>query len=252
MPTFHLGFFAIVFLCCACNNSKPNTPVEKVKANVDSFTKPLVAKPKQYAPIKIPDSIQRWVVDDYPISENMFGKQRINGIIIEKHSGLTTTYDKVWFKNNALNQTIVFELYTDDFRMVTFHFYSNEPPTELLERMELHAANGEFATEQQKRKDFGGFIKQASPINAKYFISNKGFKLGDTKQKALRIYGKPTKSTLNKGIEKLEWAFIGDIMYDGSILRKGQRMAFNSFGHQATLYFKNGKIIGLILHNDIP
>jgi hypothetical protein len=252
MPSFHLGFFAIVFLCCACNNSKPNTPIEKVNVNIDTVIKPLAQKPKQHSPIKIPDSIQRWVVDDYPISENMFGKQGHNGIITEKYSGQTIAHDQVWFKNNALKQIIIFELYTDDHRMVTFHFYSNEPPTELLERMELHAANGEFATEQQKRKDFGGFVKQANAINANYFTSNKEFKLGDTKQKALRIYGKPTKITLHKGIEKLEWAFIGDIMYDGSILRKGQRMAFNSFGHQATLYFKNGKLIGLILHNDIP
>ena len=252
MPSFHLGFFAIVFLCCACNNSKPNTPIDKVNANIDSFTKPLSANPKYPEPIPIPESIQRWVVDDYPISDAMFATQRIDNNQIEKHSGQTSAYDQVWFKNNALKQIIIFELYTDDHRMVTFHFYSNEPPTELLQRMELHAANGEFATEQQKRKDFGGFIKQASPINAKYFISNKGFKLGDTKQKALRIYGKPTKITRQNGIEKLEWAFIGDIMYGGSILRKGQRMAFNSFGHQATLYFKNGKLIGLILHNDIP
>ena len=236
----------------SCNNNKPNKSIEKVNVNIDTVIKPLAQKPQKHAPIKIPDSIQRWVVDDYPISENMFGKQGHNGIITEKYSGQTIAYDQVWFKNNALKQIIIFELYTDDYRMVTFHFYSNDPPAELLKRMELHAANGEYATEQQKRKDFGGFVKQASAINANYFTSNKGFKLGDNKQKALRIYGKPNKITKHQGIEKLEWTFIGDILYDGSILHEEQRMAFNSFGHQAALYFKNDKLIGLILHNDIP
>lgn len=53
-------------------------------------------------------------------------------------------------------------------------------------------------------------------------------------------------------VEKLEWEFIGDESYDRKSDLKGKTLAKDSFGHQIIMYFKKDKLIGLILHNDIP
>ena len=118
--------------------------------------------------------------------------------------------------------------------------------------MELHIDGGKLASEEQKLKDFNGFLKQTTKISSTYFITEKGFRLGDTKQKAIDVYGKPDKQTLIAGVEKLEWEFVGDVFYDGKTDLKGKPLAKDSFGHQIVMYFKNGKLIGQILHNDIP
>lgn len=118
--------------------------------------------------------------------------------------------------------------------------------------MELHIDSGEVASEKQKRQDFDGFLKQTTKISSAYFTSDKGFKLGDTKQKAIDIYGTPDKQSMNVGIEKLEWEFFGDTFYNGKTDLKGKPLAKDSFGHQIVMYFKNRKLIGQILHNDIP
>ncbi len=106
--------------------------------------------------------------------------------------------------------------------------------------------------EKQKLKDFNGFLKQTTKINSSNFITDKGFRLGDTRQKAIDFYGKPDKQTSNVGVEKLEWEFVGDTVYDGKTDLKGKPLAEESFGHQIVMYYKDGKLIGQILHNDIP
>jgi hypothetical protein len=170
----------------------------------------------------------------------------------KKQSGQTFSYDRVWFSNDTLKQILVFELYTDYHRMVTYHFYTNDIPIDLISRMELHIDGGDPASEKQKLNDFGGFLKQTTKINSSYFITDKGFRLGDTKQKAIETYGNPDKQTITDGIEKLEWDFIGNELYDGKTDLKGKPLADNSFGHQILMYFRNGKLTGQILFNDIP
>ena len=118
--------------------------------------------------------------------------------------------------------------------------------------MELHTNNGDGATQEQKLKDFSGFLNTTTKINSSYFVSNKGFALGDSKQKAIGVYGNPDKQALIDGVEKLEWSFVGAISYDGKIDFKGKPLAENSFGHQVIMYFKSDKLVGLVLHNDIP
>ncbi len=76
--------------------------------------------------------------------------------------------------------------------------------------------------------------------------------MGTKKQKAIDVYGKPDKESMNADFEKLEWEFIGDIFYDGKTDLKGKPLAKESFGHQIIMYFKNGKLVGQILLNAIP
>ena len=202
--------------------------------------------------ISIPDTIKKFVVDDYPVTDEMLADKTSSNSSYKKQSGQTFSYDKAWFSNNTLKQTLVFELYTDYHRLVTYHFLDNDIPTDLINRMELHIDGGELASDKQKLKDFSGFLKQTTKINSSYFITDKGFRLGDTKQKAVETYGYPDKQTITDGIEKLEWLYIGDTSYDGKTDLKGKPLADKSFGHQILMYFRNGKLIGQILHNDIP
>ena len=175
-----------------------------------------------------------------------------NSSSYKKISGKTQSLDKAWFTNDTLKQTLIFEMYTDGHRLVTYHFLNNEIPTELIDKIELHTSEGELATKQQKTNDFKGFLLQSIKIGSKYFTTDKGLKLGDTKQKILKIYGQPNKRTSINEIEKFEWTFVGDILYDGKEDLKGKPLAKDNYGHQAYLFFKNGKLIRQILHNDIP
>ncbi|MDZ7615201.1 MAG: hypothetical protein U5K51_17010 [Flavobacteriaceae bacterium] len=76
-------------------------------------------------------------------------------------------------------------------------------------------------------------------------------KLNDTQTKAIDNSGKPDKQSISNKIEKFEWEFVGDTFYDGKTNLKGKPLAKDSFGHQIVMYFKNGKLIGQVLHNDI-
>jgi hypothetical protein len=252
MTTLQTLTIAISFGLLSCNNNRTETTVKNENVKVDSSTIDSTLKPQQQTTIVISDTIKRFVVDDYPVPNYMLADKTSNNSSYKKQSGQTYSYDKAWFSNDTLKQTLVFELYTDYHRMVTYHFYSNDIPTDLINRMELHIDGGELASEKQKLKDFSGFLKQTTIINSTNFITDKGFRLGDTKQKAIDNYGKPDKQSMSNGIEKIEWEFIGDTFYDGKTDLKSKPLAKDSFGHQVIMYLKNGKLIGQILHNDIP
>lgn len=193
------------------------------------------------------DSIKTFKVDDYPITNEQLranSDKKINDTIV--------VYDQAWFTNDTLKQTIVFQLYTDYHRYATYHFYNNNIPTELIAALELHYENGNIAKEEDKRKNIKGLISQSVQIPQTSFKSNKGFKLGDRKEKALIIYGKPDAITAHNGIETYEWVFPGNILYDGESDLKGKPLAANSFGHTVTMFFLNKQLIAMVLFNDIP
>lgn len=253
MRTLQTLTYAISLVFLSCSNNRTDTVIRNENVRIDSSSIDSVFKPStQQTTFAISDTVKRFLVDDYPVTNSMLADKTSNNSSYKKQSGQSYSYDKAWFSNDTLKQILVFELYTDYHRMVTYHFNSNDILTDLIKSMELHTDGGELASEKQKLKDFGGFLKQSTKINSKYFITDKGFKLGDTKQKAINNYGNPDKSSISNGIEKLEWDFVGDELYDGKIDLKGKPLAKDSFGHQITMYFKNGKLIGQILYNDIP
>jgi hypothetical protein len=195
-----------------------------------------------------PGRTAKIIPDDYPVSNNMFV-----GNYEERNSGEITSFDKAWFTNDTLKQTLVFELYTDYFRCEIFHFYNNDIPDDLIKIMELNVANGtgDTATELQKKKYFKEFLSSSKKINKSYFITNKGLKLGDHKNKAVLIYGKPDKSFISKGIEKYEWNFEGDEPEIANKTTTTKPLA-EGFGYRVRMFFKNDKLIAMILNNYIP
>lgn len=192
-----------------------------------------------------------FIVDDYPVMDRMMGSD-VKGDERAIKSGPILSQDKVWFTNDSLQQTLVFELYTDGFRNVTFHFLNNDIPPGLIKRMELNTPEGDTATNLQKMKYFRGFLSHSRKIRPRYFVSNKGFRLGDGKEKAIRVYGRPDKQSVLNGIATLEWDFVGDADYDGKMKLKGKPLAEDNYGHTILMYFRDNRLIGLILHNDIP
>ena len=233
---------------CSCTNNETEDSKNNTKIPV-SDTNQVEKSVTQ----NVPDTIKRLVVDDYPVTNEMFAQQRVdNSSTFRKVSGLTQSLDKVWFGNDTLKQALVFELYTDYHRLATFSFYTNSFPPDLIKQIELHTQDGEVVSEKQKQKDFQGFLNQTVRINSTYFISDKGFKLGDNKQKAIKLYGTPDEQTLNNGFEKLAWIFTGDNLYDGKENLKGKALAQDSYGHHITMFFKGNKLVGQILYNDIP
>jgi len=194
---------------------------------------------------------RKFIPDDFPVTNRMFGSD-LKGDGREIKSGPVRSIDKVWFSNDTLRQTLVYELYTDYTRMDIFLFSNDNIPKGLIERMELHTAEGYLAGENEKISYFKGFIRKAKKIRLKYFTSNKGFTLGSKKGEIVSAYGRPDKVSVSGGIQTLEWEFPGDILYDGKSDLHKERLAADSFGHQATMFFKDEKLIGLVLHNDIP
>jgi len=198
--------------------------------------------------------IKKFIVDDFPVTDKMFAREmKIKdsdaGI---RNSGMVESSDKAWFTNDSLHQTLVFDLYTDYMRMGIFLFDNNNIPRELITIMELNTSDGSLASDKQKEKSLKGFIRQARRVRSKYFSSDKGIKLGIEKAAVIKAYGRPDRTSRTAALETLDWDFIGDEDLSEKGTPKGQRVAADSFGHQITAFFQNGKLIGLILHNDIP
>jgi len=192
-------------------------------------------------------------VDGYPVTDKMirdnYGKDNNR-----KNVGDVFSLEKVWFGNKAIGQTLIFELYTDGHRFITWHFYNNDIPAALAETIEMHLESGELAENKQVAAALPKFTKIAVSIPENYFETLKGLGLGDTKEKALAIYNsKPDNITNTNGVEKYEWSFVGDIsISEGYSKADGKPVARDSFGHNVTLFFREEKLIGIILLNDIP
>ena len=253
MTTLRILTIFLTFSLLSCNHNRTKTTIENIGAANKSEIKESSPKQASKDTVSFTDTIKRFFVDDYPVTYEMMAEQKVdNSSSYTKTSGMTNSSDKAWFSNEALKQTLIFELYTDGHRLVTYHFFDDNIPTELFDRIELNTSDGELANSKQKLQDFKGFLNQTVRIKSMYFKTYKGLVLGDNKQKVLNIYGSPDKVIEKNGIEKLEWAFVGDLLYDGKEDLKGKPLAKDNYGHQAYLFFKNGKLIGQILYNDIP
>ncbi|MBW8687970.1 hypothetical protein [Chitinophaga rhizophila] len=251
MSSIFPAILSVVFL--ACNHRTPDTQAKTTDRRVVSTSSiDTTLQPKAPDAVFVTDTIKRYIVDDYAVTNEMFAASRDDSATYKKQSGDIFSFDKVWFTNNTLKQTIVFELYTDYHRMVTYHFYNDDTPAGLVSQIALHQHNGQSATAEQKLRAFSGFLDQAKEIDAHYFTTNNGFKLGDTRRKAIKLLGNPDKTVTTEDIEKLEWEFVGEDFYDRKSDLHGKPLAKDSFGHHISMYFRKGLLVGIILFNDIP
>ena len=163
-PKVTILILAVVFY--SCNNVR----TEKVEVKADT----LVSLEEVQIPgtlIKTPtyfDSIKRFVVDDYPVPDELLNCTDSSSVCEIKYKELVSV-DKIWFTNDSLKQTLVFETYTDHHRLAIFHFYNSNVPAELIKKMELHTPDRETASESQKLEHFKGFVSSGRKIISSYF-----------------------------------------------------------------------------------
>lgn len=170
MTALQILTISISFGLLSCNNHKVETTVKSENTNAGTASIDPALKPEPQIKVTISDTIRRFVVDDLSVTDEMLADKISNNSSYKKQSGRTFSYDKTWFSNDTLKQTLVFELYTYH-RMVTYHFYNNDIPADLINSMELHIDGGALAPEEQKLKDFSGFLTQTTKnkINVFYY-----------------------------------------------------------------------------------
>jgi hypothetical protein len=159
------------------------------------------------------------------------------------------SYDKSWLSNDSLGETLVFDVYTDYYTLNSFHFLNEEMPPALLEKMELHLKSGEIATTEQKNISIGGLISKATKINSSFFVTQKGLKLGDAKQKITAMYGNPDRTSVSKGIEACEWTSSNSTRKSSSL---EDNMASGDLGSRTTMFFKFDQLIAIVFQYEAP
>ena len=196
--------------------------------------------------LTINDTIKRFVVDDYPVTKEMFSLQKKL-----LHSGTVYDVQGIWFSNDTLKQTIVFVLDSEQNRN-EIYIFNNDNAFNSIRMMYLENDSGSsLATDRQIYENYKGFLTQTTIIKSKYFISNKGVKLGSNKQEVIAIYGEPTTTLIEGEYEQLVWSYVGDKSYHNEIY-KGQKIdivAKNSYGHRAVFIFKNDILESVYLEN---
>ena len=270
MTTAHASLILILIGLISCNSSDKNSTQQTNGDTIQNVTSDTFKESHNDTILNISsetfkdllpttkatrstEGIPSFIVDDFPVTNKMLS---------EAHAIMTKEIidsEGAWFSNDTLNQTLVFVTYTDYHRLITYHFLNSDIPKGIIERMQLNDrlkdgsfGLGDIASYKQKQNNFKGFIAQAKKISETYFTSKKGFKLGDSKEKALDVYGNPDSILIKNGVEKYEWDFIGDAFYCDTMDLKGKPLARNNYGHQIILFYRDNKLIGLILHNDIP
>jgi hypothetical protein len=166
------------------------------------------------------------------------------------------SFDKAWFKNNDLKEVLIFELYTDYHRLAIYHFKEEFLIHDLIKNVELHRKvnnnSYDLADESKKEQVFKRFFDNAHQIDKSYFITKHGIKLGLDKNEIIKKYGKPDTISIIDNIEKIEWNYLGEIYLHETGETPNGIIAKNSFGYHMKMYFKNYKLVGLIIKNDIP
>jgi hypothetical protein len=193
---------------------------------------------------------QRIIIpDDFKVTDSMLATG-INQDAREIKFGSVTSLDMVWFGNRSLNQTLIVQLYTDDFRNAIYLLKNDDIPGDLLSKIEFVNDDGDRAPIAAIKNHIAEFVKASKQIAKHFFVSQKGFRIGEDTTRAFLIYGLPAKKTTKGNLVKYQWDFPGE--NSGESKNKKQAMAKESFGYQVTIFFRNGLLTGLILHNDIP
>src|SRR6185312_7965237 len=120
--------------------------------------------------------VKTFRVDDYPVTDSMLTCK--DDCQLRYHD--VVSIDKIWLGSRKLNQTLIYELATDQFRMNIYNFCNNDIPSELINSVELNVENGDTASREQKIKSFKGFVGMSTEIDKKYFVTREKLRLGDS------------------------------------------------------------------------
>ncbi|KFF26492.1 hypothetical protein SAMN02787073_5120 [Chryseobacterium vrystaatense] len=196
--------------------------------------------------IKSPEElIKPFFADNYPVTENMFGKATSNRPVITAHLRSENT---AWFTNDSLQQSLLFILFSDNSRLVTACFDNNNIPGEVFSKMDFSDNNNYPSSEEDRLLYYKEFFKSAKKIDKKYFISNMGFQIGDAKEKAIAKYGKPDSIKTAEGFEKYYWNPAGAQITQKNVPEKNL-LLIDEKKQFITMYFKNNKLATMILDN---
>ena len=189
------------------------------------------------------------IPDDYSVPDSL-----IKDLIEEKSDLDLFRLDRVWFKNDSLNQVLIFELYTDYYRMSTYNFNKDFLFDYFLINHNPHRKikTDKFKNTENKIKFYERFYSNSKDINQSFFKTNNGLSLNQNKDEILNILGNPDKLEKIVDFEYLEWNYDGELnnTYFGDTLTG--TIAKDSWGFSYKMYFKNNKLIGLIIDNEIP
>lgn len=192
-------------------------------------------------------AVKPFFADNYPVTDKMFGKGTGDRPFKTKHLISDNT---AWFTNDSLKQTLNFILSSDNDRLVTCCFDNNNTPNEVVTKWDVRYEKGNTALEEDKLLYYKEFYTKAPNINSKYFTSNKGFKLGDPKEKAIKQYGKPDSVKTVEGFEKYYWNPIGaQITQKEQNVSEKDLLLIDEKKQFIIMYFKNNKLATVIFNN---
>lgn len=253
-----LSVFAFTVITSACIRNQPlvqESRLSKPKDSLDLIRPDLQKQPRLFEnPPKnqnVTDSFKTFRTDNYRISNEMINKHYSEYKLLRIKVGNTYSIEKCWFRNDSLDQTLVIQLATDYHRYIIFHFDNKNVPTDLINKIEFHTANGELASMANAIRDFGGFMDKSYPISAAFFESEKGVEIGMSLNQAIKMYNKPDSIQDFDGFTKISWNFTGNEFKD-SVTSEDKPLARNSFGHRVVMYFRDNKLVAQILINEIP
>jgi hypothetical protein len=196
------------------------------------------------------DSIS-FETDDYPVTDNML--RRFFKLNPDGQKSLDKSISPyAWFSNDTLKQSLLFNLGTDYYRTEMFDFFNADIPKDMIDKMELGPDMEDIYSEVSKIQVLPGFIHKAKKINQSYFISDKGFRLGDSLKTILAVYGKPDSIRIEEdSIIKYDWDFAGPAFSNKGYI-KGEREHKNGWGNQTMMYFRKSRLIAVDIENYMP
>ena len=166
--------------------------------------------------------------------------------------------DMAWFVNEAGDQALVMMLYTDYHRLYYWHFNPKDMPEVIFNSIGLPDRKSKNSPEwipltpEEKTGCLEHFLQIADRLPSRYFITNKGFRLGMPPQKFIDYFGNPTGEETTSEGKLLSWDFTGDPSIPGMKTNQGQAYVENSYGYHLKILFDNEKAAAIIMLSDIP
>jgi len=159
------------------------------------------------------------------------------------------------FVSPSGKEAIIFSMYTDYHREHTYHFYTNEIPQLIVSKMGLNYENGDLVDDDTlKSQIIATTLTIADSIPQRYFQSNFGFSLGDSPDKAKKLYGNPHR-TKRIGRQLFEyWSFQGlDFLANADPpVKPDSHRKFYGWGFSVAIEFIHQKAVAIIFSEGIP